>query len=1077
MSGQHDLADATPVLKRLKQFQLKTVNYAFRRMYEDAEPVSRFLVADEVGLGKTQVAKGLIARVVAHKAAEARRMDIIYICSNAAIASQNLSRLRLGSARTVVRASRLTLLPLALGPSADGGLDEAGVNFISFTPGTSFETKGRGGVASERVLIHRMLQGVPELDRKGLAWVLRGGLGKDWQDKFAHQQHVDTPHAGITQTFIAAVKEQKQAIKALAEVCHRHARRVSRPLDGEERAEALQHTAWLRRTLARCCLKALEPELVVLDEFQRFRDLLQKPSHEEDHETAPSASAAELAQELFNHQNQPKVLLLSATPYKMYVSQLEQEDHYKDFLATAGFLFNDVTRRDALEADLGAFRDALVGVGHGREQAGAIKQRIEAQLKQVMCRTERVGVTQGRDAMVRDVPLALSLTPGDLADYACVDALARQSGAHDVMEFWRSSPYLLNFMREDGYAFKKRMMMDARSRRALGKLLTAHPRYRILKQGTLQEYKSLVAANPRLDVLAKEMKEQGSWKLLWVPPSMPYWPGEGAYADVSRFSKTLVFSSWNMVPDAVAGLLSYHAEQLAMEGLSPKPKYTTASQQLSARLRFSSSKRGHEDMNALALMFPSRVLATVVDPLALSAAANGALTLADARTHTIACIGESIARLGLPEPVLAGPPDVRWYWLTLLMLEREEGGANAREGWGGAALLIGAGDGEEDDQARQAGQGFARHLEYWETVWKEGFNEASLQTLGPRPSDIAEVLADLALGGPAVCAFRAMLRLLPGADEVDLRLAAVKVADVLRRQLNMPEAVAIIKHEGEAVYWKQALAYCAEGNLQAMLDEYLHLLHEETQPDDGTSHAQAIADAASAAGHVRASQLHPESVKRKGDSLERNGTLSMRCRYAMRYGNATEDDKVIARKDTLQKAFNSPFRPFVLASTSVGQEGLDFHSWCHSIVHWNLPGNPVDLEQREGRVHRYKGLAVRRNVARLSGFVPRSGSGDPWQRLFEDAEEGAKGGPVEGLVPYWICEAPGGVAVERRVFQFPLSQDQLRFDRLKSSLALYRMVFAQPRQQDLLGHLQARNDAGEDIQTLLDQWRIELLPD
>jgi len=69
------------------------------------------------------------------------------------------------------------------------------------------------------------------------------------------------------------------------------------------------------------------------------------------------------------------------------------------------------------------------------------------------------------------------------------------------------------------------------------------------------------------------------------------------------------------------------------------------------------------------------------------------------------------------------------------------------------------------------------------------------------------------------------------------------------------------------------------------------------------------------------------------------------------------------------------------------------------------------------------------------------------------------------------------VAVERRVFQFQLSQDQLRFERPKSSLALYRIVFAQQRQQDLLGHLQARNDAGEDIQTLLDQWRIELLRD
>ena len=66
----------------------------------------------------------------------------------------------------------------------------------------------------------------------------------------------------------------------------------------------------------------------------------------------------------------------------------------------------------------------------------------------------------------------------------------------------------------------------------------------------------------------------------------------------------------------------------------------------------------------------------------------------------------------------------------------------------------------------------------------------------------------------------------------------------------------------------------------------------------------------------------------------------------------------------MRTAFNSPFWPFVLATTSVGQEGLDFHQYCHAVVHWNLPANPVDLEQREGRVHRYKGHAIRKNIAR-----------------------------------------------------------------------------------------------------------------
>ena len=93
-----------------------------------------------------------------------------------------------------------------------------------------------------------------------------------------------------------------------------------------------------------------------------------------------------------------------------------------------------------------------------------------------------------------------------------------------------------------------------------------------------------------------------------------------------------------------------------------------------------------------------------------------------------------------------------------------------------------------------------------------------------------------------------------------------------------------------------------------------------------------------------------------------------RSHFAVRFGRGVaEDDSSMLREGQARAAFNSPFWPFVLATTSVGQEGLDFHPYCHAVVHWNLPTNPVDLEQREGRVHRYKGHAVRKNVAAVYG--------------------------------------------------------------------------------------------------------------
>ena len=37
------------------------------------------------------------------------------------------------------------------------------------------------------------------------------------------------------------------------------------------------------------------------------------------------------------------------------------------------------------------------------------------------------------------------------------------------------------------------------------------------------------------------------------------------------------------------------------------------------------------------------------------------------------------------------------------------------------------------------------------------------------------------------------------------------------------------------------------------------------------------------------------------------------------------------RTESIRTAFNSPFWPFVLASTSIGQEGLDFYYYCKRI--------------------------------------------------------------------------------------------------------------------------------------------------
>lgn len=147
------------------------------------------------------------------------------------------------------------------------------------------------------------------------------------------------------------------------------------------------------------------------------------------------------------------------------------------------------------------------------------------------------------------------------------------------------------------------------------------------------------------------------------------------------------------------------------------------------------------------------------------------------------------------------------------------------------------------------------------------------------------------------------------------------------------------------------------------------------------------------------------------------------------------------------KAF---LKPFVLATTSIGQEGLDFHNYCRRIMHWNLPGNPIDLEQREGRINRFKCLAIRQNVAEKYGSIHFYD--DIWKEMFE-AAEAEKASSQSDLVPYWCFGKDQSIKIERIVPMYPMSKDEITYERLIKILSLYRLTLGQARQEELLEYL------------------------
>jgi hypothetical protein len=1081
VSGATTRPDVDAVLGQLKGFQRDTVDYAFRRLYLDADSTHRFLVADEVGLGKTLVARGVIAKAIDHLWDKLDRIDIVYICSNAEIARQNINRLRPAGEDVFALASRITLLPLSTHE-----LEERKMNFISFTPGTAFQLAGGEGVWRERVLLYWLLRDAWGLRGKAPLNVLQGWMGTerfreevDWfprsgpdgckpWDATIEKQFLHDIEIRILEDRAAGRPDLRARFDSLCVRFGRSDKRVSK----DDTTERARFVGDLRGILARTCLNALQPDLIILDEFQRFRELLDGEDE-----------AAQLARDLFGYADattEARVLLLSATPYKMYTLAHEtaEDDHYRDFLRTVRFLTAKREGEDALPALLHRYRAELFALGDGGgEGLAAAKARVEASLRSVMARTERVGAAQSSDGMLHEVSAdGIRLEAADVRSFTALQRVGRALDQPDVIEYWKSAPYLLNFM--DAYKLKQALMDQVESERPAPELrnaLAAAPGL-LLGWEDVRRYREIDPANARLRAFAGELFAHETWRLLWCPPVAPYYALEEPFAAAAQagFTKRLVFSAWTVVPKVLATLASYEAERKIFSRLEESPENTPeARERRQGLLDISVSEGRLTGMPVLGLLYPSPVLAEVGDPLGLSrddAAAPASLAgvLAAVEAKLTGLLAEHTA--GSPA---TGPADEIWYWAAPILLDLARDREAARS-WLERPDLAQRWSGIEDASDEAASR------------WSEHVARAAALArgelpLGRPPADLAQVLAMLALAGPATVTLRSFWQVSAGsaalADPL-VRDAAARTAWAFRSLFNQPEAMAILRAgRTEVPYWRRVLEYAAAGCLPAVLDEWVHLLREFEGLFDAQSAvlAEGLANAMVEVLGLRTSNLKLDEISLENGRILRTDRR-LRARFVMRFGQEEgEDEKGAVRGDAVRRAFNSPFWPFALATTSVGQEGLDFHPYCHAVVHWNLPANPVDLEQREGRVHRYKGHAIRKNVAaRFAARALAGGPGDPWARMFAMAvEEGD--GHDRGLSPYWIFPLEGGAFVERHVAALPLSRDQVHLAALRRSLAVYRMVFGQPRQDDLLAYLLEHVDS-QTIERSREALRINLTP-
>ena len=362
-----------------KEFQRRTIARVLRA-FDRRRAVRRFLVADEVGLGKTIVARGVMEKMLARKRGEKEGpLRVFYMCNSLAIAAQNrgnlLKALPEGTETedAVCRVDRLTLVTTQKLP------DESPLHLYTLTPDTSMpDRRGRAkaGTAHERALIHNILGSrYPALVGRGDGEWLQQRAWSSWEawKRFSGCQ----ASGGLVRDFLVQLR-QEMGLTAGQPLPHYLRKRIE--TDGDREVIKL-----LRVALAKAGLERVQPDLVILDEFQRYRDILDRDGQ------------SAIANWMLRPEG-PSVLLLSATPYRIYGGGADlwesETSHHRDFYGLVEWLFGGEGRgeqaKEDVEREFSAYRNSLMSADPFGERTLDARRAIEDRLRPVIARTERL---------------------------------------------------------------------------------------------------------------------------------------------------------------------------------------------------------------------------------------------------------------------------------------------------------------------------------------------------------------------------------------------------------------------------------------------------------------------------------------------------------------------------------------------------------------------------------------------------------------------------------------------------------------------------------------------------------------
>jgi hypothetical protein len=1073
------------VQEQLTGFQKASVAYVLDQFLNRNR--NKVLIADEVGLGKTIIAKALIAHLMTMHVNPRRPFHVVYICSNQVLASQNIKKLNpIGENSQPI--SRLTYLAIDREEK-----DDALLRISSLTPSTSMQTTKSIGIVTERAILYELLTRYVHFSNhsKGMDSLLQGQVGRQtWKDekkwcsnngwrpikpllhtKFKKQLEAldynpsafPRMHAFLGNwTYSSFFTALQSLIKKLAE---------SKPPDLDFQYEVVRT---LRMELSKACLYDLNADLFILDEFQRFKTLIDKDNDSE---------AGELAQLVFGA-DEKRVLLLSATPFKPLTTSLEElhgENHHVELKRVVQFL--GASNGDSLWSEFKKDQQAFFEILRRPKEAIkapntaiSAKNNLENSFKKFLSRNERMNLVHGVEDLVHSQGLdRFSVIKDDVQNFIAIDRLMQElseigalgrSTLGSTLEFSKSAPYPLSYLQ--GYAV--RTVIDEHRDSP-----TLQPYFErdtgvYLPYEKVENYSGIgydgnesTYPNGKLRMLADECFKDNAELLLWVPPTKPIYKPFGVFEKGKDFSKILIFSSWKMVPRAVSTLISYEVERRTIgaekaEDLKEQgPRTYWETPRRPGRIfEYKTPPQGRSvppNLTLLTLGYPCRTLVrnSLFHFPELFTYGESFEELVTKQGDVIAVI---LNELGFQDLIKGSEEDSRWYWLAGPLMD--ELNPDLRD--------------KAKSISRFNTEGKRIHIDYMSETVSQVI-DGSVQ-LGKLPKDLFEVLARVTLAGPANAALWAIDTHFPELGSEYRKLnASYQIGDLFRSLFNGPESISAVRlSTNQDTYWRSVLEYCASGNIMSMLDEYFFMLKSATSFKDYDGLVSALDNVMS---------LHHSTVD---VDLQKNSgeveTRTMRSHFAVSYGMSSfQTESGTKRETSVREVFNSPFRPFVLSSTSIGQEGLDFHFYCRKIFHWNLPHNAIDIEQREGRINRFRGLVIRKRLAETITYdqINADGiQGGMWDQIFALANDLCQN-DASGITPNWHV-ADGTTRIERFVPIHQLSKDKEKYDQLLVTLALYRLTFGQPRQEELLEALKNEEITEEELNFLREELLINLSP-